>query len=290
MAVELRAFASPEHRPFLWRQRADHPAGRRAALLIHGFPGTPAEMRAVGELLHAEGWTVQGLLLPGFGSEFNDLPQRGQEDWETAIEHALLTLQQEHDDVMLVGNSMGAALALRVAARRPAAALILFSPFWRINGWLDLVFPVAATLLPQIKPFGRADFADPRLREGIRQFMPDVDLDDGEVQAALRELRLPAQVLGRVRRSGQLGYHSAAYVTAPTLIIQGAQDKLVKPAVTRRLAARLPNLDAYVELPGEHELIRGVDHTWPAIADSVRQFVRKIEARLAAQSAKPATH
>ena len=61
--VELRAYQGPEHEPFFWE------AGEPAALLVHGFPGTPAEMRPLGEVLHEAGWTVHGVLLPGFGPQ-----------------------------------------------------------------------------------------------------------------------------------------------------------------------------------------------------------------------------
>ena len=41
--------------------------GEHAVLLTHGFTGTPAHMRPLGEYLHAQGFTVQGILLPGHG-------------------------------------------------------------------------------------------------------------------------------------------------------------------------------------------------------------------------------
>lgn len=49
-------FQEKEFEPFKW------PGGEPAALLVHGFPGTPAELRSLGKSLHLSGWTVEGLL------------------------------------------------------------------------------------------------------------------------------------------------------------------------------------------------------------------------------------
>lgn len=270
MQPELRAFQTPEHRPFHW------PGDDRAALLIHGFPGTPAEMRPVAQLLHDDRWTVDGLLLPGFGSDIAALSTRRHADWVAAIDAALARLRRQHRQLLLVGNSMGAALALQVAAQQPVDGLILFVPFWRVDSWLDRVYPLAQWVMPQMKPFGRVDFADPRVREGILQFMPDVELDDPAVQSTLRKLRLPVRMLGQVRLSGQLGYRAAHAVDAPVLIVQGRDDPLVKPHMTRRLAARLPKLAGLVEVKGGHELIRGDTPDWPHVATSIRDFAGRL--------------
>jgi hypothetical protein len=65
-----RPFDGCEHRSFLW-QGSDC-----AALLIHGFPGTPAEMRPLGTVLKDAGWTVHGLMLPGLGADIESLDKR----------------------------------------------------------------------------------------------------------------------------------------------------------------------------------------------------------------------
>ncbi len=57
----LALFQGEEHQPFHWV------AGPPAALLVHGFPGTPAELRPLGQALYEAGWTVSAPLLPGFG-------------------------------------------------------------------------------------------------------------------------------------------------------------------------------------------------------------------------------
>lgn len=268
--VQLRPYQAPEHAPFEWRN------GPRAVLLIHGFPGTPAEMRAVGEVFAASGWSVRGLLLPGFGAELPTLGHKRQHDWEAAVDTALTDLRRRHATVMLAGNSFGGALALGAAARQAVAGVILFAPFWRVDSWVERLFPVAARVLPRMRPFARANFADPRLRAELRNFMPDADFDDPAVQGAIRKLELPMHALGQVRRAGQLGYAAAGAVNAPVLIFQGRGDPLVRPHVTQQLAQRLPNLAGYVEVGGEHDLVRGHAPDWPVVAGVIQTFAGQI--------------
>jgi len=272
MNVTLKPYQSPEHQPFLWRGHTGC-----AALLIHGFPGTPAELRPLGQMVHDLGWTVQGLLLPGFGAQFDQISQYRQTDWVDSVRKALTILQKEHETVLLIGNSIGAALALQVAARQPPAALILLAPFWRsANRLFDAAFPVARLLMHQVRPFQKANFADATFRAGIERVMPDADLSDPAVQAAIRLLALPTHVLGEVRRAGRLGYAAAPTVKAPVLILQGSEDDVAHPTFTRRLACRLPTLAGYVELRGDHQLVKAQGKAWPLVSALIQQFASQI--------------
>ena len=51
-------------------------AGPIGVLLIHGFPGSPVEMRLIGEYLNEREMTVLAPLLPGHGTTPEDLYQR----------------------------------------------------------------------------------------------------------------------------------------------------------------------------------------------------------------------
>lgn len=269
---QLNAYQSPEHATFEWRH------GPHVVLLVHGFPGTPAEMRPVGRIFADAGWSVHGLLLPGFGAEFPTLGDKLHTDWDAAIDAALTDLQQRYARIAIAGNSFGGALALRAAATHPVAGVVLFAPFWRVDSWLEALFPVAARAFPHIRPFARADFADSRLRTELRHFLPDADLDDPAVQAGVRQLTLPTRVLSQVRRAGQVGYLAARSVIAPVLIFQGRRDPLVKPRLTQRLAQQLPNLAGYLEIDGEHDLVRGVAPDWPVVTTVLRAFAAQIAA------------
>jgi len=70
---ELNPFSDPSHRPFFLSTNHQPSNSRPGALLIHGFPGTPAEMRPLGTWLHDQGWAAKGILLPGFGPDIFSL-------------------------------------------------------------------------------------------------------------------------------------------------------------------------------------------------------------------------
>lgn len=279
-AQHLAAYQTSDHAPFHWRN------GPHAVLLIHGFPGTPAEMRRVGEIFAAEGWSVHGLLLPGFGAEFDTIGQKQHTDWQAAVDVAAAELRQENAAVLLAGNSFGGALALATAATQPVNGVILFAPFWRLDSWLDRVYPFAERLLPRIRPFAHANFSDPNFRTELTHFLTDVDLDDPAVQEQIRRLELPTRVIGQVRRAGQIGHSVASRVTAPVLIFQGRADPLVKPRVTRQLAQQLPNLAGYVEVEGDHDLVRGHAAGWPMVDSTLRAFASQLSSTPHLQTAQ----
>lgn len=282
--LQLRAYQSPEHAAFEWRR------GPHAVLLVHGFPGTPAEMRPVGRVFADAGWSVHGLLLPGFGAEFPTLGDKQHPDWDAAIDAALADLRERYARIVIAGNSLGGALALRAAAANPVAGVVLFAPFWRVDSWLEGLLPLAAHAFPHIRPFARADFADSRLRTELRHFLPDADLDDPAVQAGIRQLTLPTRALDQVRRAGKVGYVAASAVTAPVLIFQGRRDPLVRPRLTQRLAQRLPNLAGYLEIDGEHDLVRGIAPGWPVVVTMLHRFVAQIAATQPPSTAQPYVH
>src|SRR5438270_619582 len=118
MAVVTRSVwstpAEPEQlQPFRIR------GGTRGCLLIHGFAGTPPEMRGVGEFLAARGYDVIGPLLAGHGLTPQAMALTRWPDWVRSAEGALASLRRDCRDVFVAGQSLGGTLALHLAATHP---------------------------------------------------------------------------------------------------------------------------------------------------------------------------
>ena len=103
--------------------------GDVGVLLIHGFTGSPAEMRPLGRFLHGRGLTVAAPLLPGHGTTPADLNRCRWQDWLACAEIALAELQAQCRAVFVAGLSLGALLTLTLAGQhRDLAGIIAYSP------------------------------------------------------------------------------------------------------------------------------------------------------------------
>ncbi len=101
-----------------------------SVLLVHGFTGTPYEMRYLGERLSARGVRVRGVKLAGHAGAPEDLGLAGYDNWYESVVHGLEELRQFGEPNVVVGLSMGAVLAARVAAdqREAVAGLVMLAP------------------------------------------------------------------------------------------------------------------------------------------------------------------
>ncbi len=211
-------FRDPIHRPFSLGDGPGH------ALLLHGFPGSPAELRPVAEVRAARGWRCHAPLLPGLGPEIDRLGRVRRQDWLAAARSAWRSVRATPGPHLLAGFSMGAALALRLAeldakldvdvdARagtaveaelRPdarAPVVLLLAPFTGFGDPRMAALPLVRLFVPRYRPFADADLDDPRVRAQLLRIDPSLDFDDPTERARVRrEASVPTRAIDEVRR------------------------------------------------------------------------------------------
>ncbi len=89
-----------------------------AVLCLHGLAGTPYEVRHPAEALAVRGFACVGPLLPGHGTDPEDLAATHRSAWLEAAVRAWDELASTHQRVYIMGLSMGGVLALALSARR----------------------------------------------------------------------------------------------------------------------------------------------------------------------------
>ena len=119
----------PTTEPFLFRGDSSKPA----CLLIHGFTGTPKEMREMGEYLHEQGHTVLGVRLAGHATKPEDMIRSRYEDWMASVEDGYHLLREMNNNIFLAGLSMGGALSLLMSTRLDVKGVIAMSTPYKLR-------------------------------------------------------------------------------------------------------------------------------------------------------------
>ncbi len=272
----ITTFDGPEHQAFTLA------GGPAVAMLIHGFPGTPHEMRPLAGVLNNDGWAVRAPLLPGFGPQINDLAEKTYTEWMTHLLAELRALKAAHRPVMLLGHSMGGALAVNLAAHEAVDGLVLLAPFYRLNHVLWTMLPAIQIVFPTFKPFRvvKPDFDDPNFRASVTGFMPDLDLDDPVTREAMKDFALPVRMFAQVRKSGQMAYQNALHIACPVMIVQGAHDELVTPENTDKLRERFKSDVTMETVNADHNLVGRDTPAAAQIADAMLTFARGLRPEL----------
>lgn len=267
----MQWFSGSEHQAFRFE------AGPAGALLIHGFMGTPAEMIPLGRAFADAGISAWGPLLPGFGADIARLSQMREADWLTAAAEALAALSEEHAPIVLLGFSMGAAVAINLAATQRADRLILLAPLWQLmqGDWRIRLLPLLKHVVRTVRPFQAVDFRDPALRQFLAGAAPDITLDDPGTQARLRQqLTLATATLDALRRLGASTGRLAPHITLPTLVLQGTADPVVLAPLTRSLVERFAGPTSLREVDAGHMLVEPGTPIWPQVVDEVIAFAQ----------------
>ncbi len=192
---------------------------------------------------------------------------------------SLHTARRPGQPLILLGYSLGAAIAISAATAVPVDGLLLISPFWRLGSfWQDQFWPVLRLLFRTVQPFKNANFADPVERQNIQTVLPEADLDDAATQQALRQFAVPRQILDQVRAVGKRAYANAPSLNGPGLVVQGSADEVVQVASTQQLTARLGQGFQYAELATDHQFIRPENDGFFHLSRSILHYLDSIQA------------
>jgi carboxylesterase len=180
---------------------------RRGLLLVHGFTGTPYEMRLCGEAFAKKGYSVVGPRLAGHGAGAAALAATSWPDWYATVEKSFDELRARCDKVFVCGLSLGGLLTLELARRRKdqvSAIAVLAVPLWLPRIVRDGIRAVMRFSIGQrvvLPKFGGSDIADDEMRKRnptgrgfpLRAVASLIDCSE-HVQQGLSEVDRPAFV------------------------------------------------------------------------------------------------
>ncbi len=209
--------------------------GKTGVLLVHGLTGTPTEMKQFGKVIARQGFTVACPEMAGHCSSIEALTQTKWLDWYQSIEVAFDALKEECEHVFIAGLSMGALIALMVAAKRKkqVAGVILLSTTFFYDGWNVSKFK-QKVLLPivlysplkyflqweETAPYG---IKDERTRALVHAILEN---RDSQTADKIGYFKTPATVILESVRLIKATKKTLKEVISPTLIVHSTEDDM----------------------------------------------------------------
>jgi carboxylesterase len=231
-----------------------HPDVRAGALILHGFTSTPESMRSVADAVSAAGYEVELPLLPGHGTQWEDLAATPAEAVWEAVAQAYDRLSARCDVVVPVGLSMGGALALWIAARRDSAGVVVINPGLRLRRGTGRLARVLARVRPTVASIA-GDIAKPDVTEEAYRVTP---------------LRAVGE-LDRVFAQARAALPRLATACTPVLLLRSPIDNVVGSTSADLLKRMVPQTHEAILRRSRH--VAPLDHDAELVGRRTTQFI-----------------
>jgi carboxylesterase len=264
--------SSGDGEPHLSAERIDtgeffFPGGGVSALLIHGLTGTPHEMRYLGERLAAAGVRVRGVKLAGHAGTPQELAATGYNNWYESVVQGFEELRRFGDPNVVIGLSLGATLAARLAIdqRADVAGIAMLSSAFFLDRWTTMALWAARLLGPFVRRLYLSSSGSDIHDDHARTVHPSTRLMP--LSAPIGLLELSAIVRRRLKT-----------LTQPALIIHSHNDHVCPYGRNVEfLMTRLGGAHKLVELQESYHVIT-VDTDRERVASEVIEFVGQFRA------------
>ena len=263
----------PTAEPFFFSasKASSHSVG---CLLIHGFTGTPKEMRPMGEHLAKQGYSILGIRLAGHATQPDDMQRSRFADWTASVEDGYQLLRGVADNIYLIGLSMGGILSLLMStrldaypereARRIKGVVAISTPYRLPVDYPAWVFRFASYFMPYREkanePPGASWFDKDAFHEQV-SYPQNPMRSVGELSKLLAEMRA-----------------ALPRVNVPVQLIHSKDDGYVLPENMEHIYAGLVNAPdrqkLYITGSG-HVVTR--DAARLEVFEAASQFIRRVE-------------
>lgn len=181
-------------------------------LLVHGFTGSPSEMRPLAEYLNKKGYGISTVLLPGHGTTPQEMGKTTWRDWYGVVETEYIRLKAGHERVIPVGFSMGGILCLHLATTKQVPGIVTLSSPIFIGNRNSYFAPILKFFYPyHKKPIPAENRAKMH--------------DEGNFSYTITPVRALASLLQLIRLVKQ----EIPGLKMPALIIQSWMDRTANP-------------------------------------------------------------
>ncbi|MBI2446998.1 MAG: alpha/beta fold hydrolase [Candidatus Omnitrophica bacterium] len=249
--------------------------GKTGCLLIHGFGGSPLELRWLGERLAENNYTVIAPLLPGHGTSYYDMGRTGWRDWHRTSEEAFYRLKHMCDNVFVIGLSMGGAIGLSMAAENGFSGVVSLAAPLFINDWRIKFLPILRYILKYPRG-GPPDLKDVSKRKEVFSYKRVPMRCVEELLTSLSDLKVK---LPRIKMPVLLVHARVDHIVPPKnveviyILVHARVDHIVPPKNVEVIYNLLGSQDKrLVYLDNSYHVVT-VDYDREIVKDEILKFI-----------------
>lgn len=236
---------------------------RKAILLIHGYIGSPTDYGRLPQLLAAEGCTISVPLLPGHGRNPREFSKTTPQELMDFVSAEYEKLAASHDEVTVVGFSMGGALATLVAEKYAVENLVLLAPYFAIPHQWYYGF-TAEDYSKQLTPF-MGYFYRPRRFKQVNDHSRIAEMVDYNF-VSTQGSKAAIELGNKARQAGPS-------LKSRTLLIHSRRDKATDYRVSKEISGKMTRLEKFVTLEKSNHMILW-DYDFREVENEILNFVR----------------
>jgi len=253
----------PTAEPFFFLGDRSQPA----CLLIHGFTGTPKEMRWMGDYLFQQGYTCLGVRLAGHATIPEDMIRSRWTNWTASVEEAYSMLRGITDNIYLMGLSMGGVLSLLMSTHLKVRGVVAMSTPYQLRNDPRLKY---VAFISNFFPFLPKSKEPP----GSGWF------DKTAWQAHVSYPQNPVRSIGELNKLLRVMRTALPQVDVPVLLIHSKDDHYVLPENMELIDAALVKASDKTKLyitGSGHVITR--DAARQQVFEATLQFIQRVESR-----------
>ena len=268
-------WVGPDHHGSTTNPAAEKPP----VLFLHGLTGAPGDLQVMTKHLRRLGYTVHTPMLPGHGVDEAGLLKTGWKDWLAAAEQDLLRLTANGETAFVGGLSMGAVIALALAAKYPdrVKGVVCYAVTLRYDGWM---VPKGAWFVPYgayVPVVNRYRFKE-RPPYGIKDERLRAKMEEMLFSGAIADAGLPfmpgkslAENLSLIRYTKRL----FSQITAPLLVVHAREDDITNIRNADDLASKVAGPVRKLYLDDSYHLVT-VDRERAKVAKATDAFFDEV--------------
>jgi carboxylesterase len=240
--------------------------GETALLFMHGYSDSPAMFRKLAPRLAELGFTCRAMLRLGCARPMELYAEATKEQWSEALEQEIAAVGETHEELFLVGHSLGGAMAIDYLLDNPDAVdgVILLAPLIAVATDRSPILPARTW-----HKLGKKLL----LFTNIVENLPSIDAHSAEARAYDMYSRFyPRNLYDEIFEITDNIEGRAAELTLPMLMVLSRNDDIIDSEAARvyyeESSSRQKEL-LWMEQAGH---MIPIDTGWEALAEEIARF------------------